>query len=167
MLDVSSARELSLTAQGLVEPRFLDAMGHMNVAWYVSAFDRAFDQLFARLGLDPEALKRANASTFAADVHVSYQRELREGDPLRVTLRLLGFDAKRFHFFQEMYHAREGYLAATAEWLILYIDMSRRRVAAMPDALQQRLARILEAHARLPRPALAGRSVGLENRRPT
>jgi acyl-CoA thioester hydrolase len=147
-----------------VRPEWIDSNGHMNVAYYVRAFDLAFDAIYERLGLGSETLKAVGASTFAAEMHITYQREVLEGDPLRITTQLLGFDAKRAHYIQCMYHAREGYLAATNEWLILYIDMTRRRVGTMPEALQQRMARVLDAHAGLPLPPEAGRRISLSNR---
>src|SRR3546814_10081859 len=65
------------------------------------------------LGLGAAHRAATGGSTFAGDIHLTYRRELREGDPLRVTSKLLGFDEKRLRFFQHMYHAEEGFLAAT------------------------------------------------------
>ena len=55
-----------------------------------------------------------------------------------------------------MYHAREGYLAATNELLSLHIDTRRRRSTPFPDDLLARWARIHAGHAALPRPPEAG-----------
>jgi acyl-CoA thioester hydrolase len=153
-------------AEGLVvRPEWIDYNGHMNIAYYVKAFDEAFEQVSSSIGIGAELLERANASTFTAELHLTYQRELHEGDPLRVTMQLLGHDAKRMHFLECMYHAREGYLAATSEWMLLYIDMNQRKAAAMPEAMQRHLARVLDAHAKLPIPPEAGRAIALKNRR--
>lgn len=149
-----------------VRPEWIDYNGHMNIAYYLKAFDEAFDRTYPLLGLGGGALKAANASTFTAELHLTYQRELRERDPLRVSTQLLGFDAKRSHYVQCMYHAGDGQLSATCEWLLLYMDMTLRKAAAMPEAMQRRLARVLEAHGRLPVPAAVGRAIGLANRRP-
>ena len=54
--------------------------------------------------------KTAKCSTFTAEVHVRYLRELLVDTPVRVTFRLLGFDHKRMHYFEELHHA-EGRLA--------------------------------------------------------
>src|SRR5882724_933606 len=77
----------------------------------------------------------------------------------------LDFDDKRGHFLQCLYHGGENYLAATQEWLMLFVDLGTRRVAAMPDWLQQRLAAVQAAHAALPVPPVVGRSIRLGNRR--
>lgn len=149
-----------------VLPEWIDHNGHMNIAYYVVAFDQAVDQVFHQFGFVPEVMRKANASSFTSELHITYQRELMQGDPLRVTTQLLGFDPKRLHFIQCMYHATEGYLAATMEWLLLYVDMTVRRVAVMPESLQRHLARVLEAHRALPIPPEVGRKISLDAKRP-
>ncbi len=149
-----------------VRPEWIDFNGHMNIAYYVAAFDQAFDQVYREFGFEPEMMRAHNASNFTSELHVTYQRELMQGDPIRVTTQLLGFDAKRLHLVQCMYHAGDGYLAATLEWLLLHIDMTARRVAPMPEALQQRLAKVLEAHRAVPVPPEVGRKISLDAKRP-
>jgi len=145
---------------------WIDSNGHMNVVHYLTAFDQSFDEVYELVGITVRQLSRVSGTTFAAELHITYQRELLEGDPIRVTSQLVAFDDKRMHWIQCMYHRREGYLAATAEWLLLYVDLAERKVATMPEDLEQRLRRIHEAHARLPRPAVTGRGIDIANRRP-
>jgi acyl-CoA thioester hydrolase len=149
-----------------VQAEWIDLNGHMNIAWYLTAFDRAFDEAYERMGLTLEVLKKTGSTTFAAEMHITYQRELLKGDPLRVATQLIGFDAKRMHWMQTMYHRREGYLAATAEWLILHVDLRKRKVAAIPAALKAQLETILVAHSSLPRPPETGRHIDLKNHKP-
>ena len=149
-----------------VLPEWIDANGHMNIAYYIAAFDRAFDQVYDQFGFTRAMMRERNASSFTSELHVTYQRELMQGDPLRVTTQLLGFDPKRLHFIQCMYHATDGYLAATMEWLLLHVDMTARRVATMPESLQQHLARVLEAHRQVAVPPEVGRKISLDAKRP-
>jgi acyl-CoA thioester hydrolase len=148
--------------EGQVIPEWIDINGHMNVAYYVLAFDYATDKLFDFIGVGGNYLEVRGLSMFALEAHVTYQRELHLGDPLRVTTQLLGFDAKRLHFFHRMYHGTEDFLAATSEWLGMHIDMEARRSAPFPDDISARLAEITEAHASLPRPPEVGRVIGLK-----
>ena len=150
----------------MVQAEWIDLNGHMNVAWYLTAFDRAFDKPYQRLGITQEALEKTGSSTFAAEMHITYQRELLLGDPLRIETQLIGFDTRRMHWVQVMYHATKGYRAATAEWLILHVNIRVRRVATMPDYLEAELKAIQKAHAHLPRPPETGRRIDLENRKP-
>lgn len=146
---------------------WIDPNSHMNVAYYLKVFDQSFDEVYEAVGITVQQLSRVSGTTFAAELHVTYQRELTEGDPIRVTSQLIAYDAKRMHWIQCMYHRHDGFLAATAEWLLLYVNLGERKVSTMPDDLQQRLARIREAHARLPRPAVTGRGIDIANRRPS
>lgn len=149
-----------------VLPEWIDANGHMNIAYYVAAFDHAFEKVYEQFGFTPEVMEARKTSSFTSELHVTYQRELMVGDPIRVTTQILGFDAKRCHFVQCMYHARDGYLAATLEWLLLYIDMTTRRVTTMPEALQRHLARVVAAHKAIPLPPEVGRRISLDAKRP-
>ena len=55
-----------------------------------------------------------------------------------------------------MFHADEGFLAATYESLSVHVDIAARRTADMPAELFDRLARVLEAHRALARPWQVG-----------
>jgi len=147
-----------------VRPEWIDYNGHMNVAYYVLAFDYATDAFFDFLGLDKPYRDSSGNSTFAVEAHLTYQREVAEGDPLRFTTQLLGFDDKRLHFLHHMYHADEGFLAATSEWLSLHIDLQVRRVSVMPGSIKTRLAQLMDAHEGLPRPPEVGRVISCPKR---
>jgi acyl-CoA thioester hydrolase len=150
----------------IVRPEWVDYNGHMNVGYYPVAFDLGFDHVYGFLGVGGADIGRTGISTFVAETHFTYQRELNQGDRLRITTHLLGHDAKRLHVFQHMYHAGEGYLAATGEWLILCVELRQRKVIAMPAWLHERVQRVCAAHKNLPRPPEVGRSVSLSAGRP-
>ena len=84
-------------------------------------------------------------------MHVRYLRELREGDPVRVTVQLLDYDAKRIHYFETLKHADEGWVSATSENMTLHVDMGAKKVAPFPQSVLDRLAVMKAAHAHLPR----------------
>ena len=138
----------------------------MNVAYYVLVFDHATDELFDYIGLDEAYRKGKGYTTFTLEAQVTYQREVLEGDPLRITTQLLDHDHKRAHYFHRMYHAEEGWLAATNELLSLHIDTGKRRSAPFPDDILARWEEIHTAHAQLPRPSEAGRGMGIRRRPP-
>lgn len=140
------------SATAVVLPDWIDNNGHMNVGYYHVVFDIAASPFFTFLGLGREYRQRTGASTFALESHLNFLREVKEGAPLRFEARLIDFDHKRLHFYQEMFHATEGYLAATYESLSIHMDMAQRRTAPMPAELSARLAQVKEAHDRLPRP---------------
>ena len=144
------------SSKEVILPDWIDYNGHMNVAYYVLVFDHATDEFFDFMGLTVEFRAAGNVSAFTAEMHVNYIREVKQGDEVFVTTQLLGYDAKRFHYFHRMYHAAQGYLAATSELLCLYVDMNARRVAPMPSLIMDRLAEIKQSHSELPIPEEIG-----------
>lgn len=147
-----------------VEPQWIDYNGHMNMAWYHVLFDRAVDEAFAQAGLGPDYLEARGMSTFAAECHILYKREISTGDKVRVTLQLVGFDEKRLHFYMEMRHAAEGWVAAATENLALHVDMKTRKVTPFPPDILANLAIMQAAHGQMKRPELIGRIIGLSAR---
>ena len=65
-----------------------------------------------------------------------------------------------------MYHAADGFLAATNELVSLHVSEATRRGAPMAPEILDRLARVQAVHDTLPRPAHVGRRMGL-GARPT
>lgn len=143
-----------------VEPQWIDYNGHLNMAYYNVLFDRGADDLFLEFGVGPDYRETRNFSTFSAEFHVCYLRELKEGDRVFVRSQLIDMDEKRFHFYQELCH-EDGWVSATGEGLGLHIDMSGPRVAPMPDDVEARMRAIFEQHKMLPRPDRVGRRIGI------
>jgi acyl-CoA thioester hydrolase len=100
-----------------------------------------------------------------AEMHVRYLREVHETTPVKVAVQLLDYDAKRMHLFEQLVHAEEGWISATSENMTLHVDMTAKKVAPFPASVMQALARVKEAHARLPQPDGAGRRVAMPERR--
>lgn len=144
-----------------VSPDWIDYNGHMNVGYYGVAFDKATDALLDHLGLGEEYRNQFNASMFIVEAHMTYDREVSEGDLLRFETRVLDADDKRLHMFHTMYHESEGYLAATNELMGLHVDLTRRRSAPFPEAARERIVKLARAHAGLDRPAQRGRIIGI------
>src|SRR5262249_35935715 len=144
-----------------VEPQWIDYNGHLNMAYYNVLFDRAVDEVYELLGIGLNYLKRDHHSTFTAEVHIRYVRELHEGDPVRVTFQLLDYDSKRIHYFEQLFHATEGWVSATSENMTLHVDMASKKVAPFPATVMGTLARMKPAHPQLPRPEGGGRRIGM------
>jgi acyl-CoA thioester hydrolase len=145
-----------------VEPGWIDYNGHLNMAYYNVLFDRAVDEVYAVLGLGLDYVETTRRSTFTAEAHVRYLRELLVGAPVRVTFRLLDFDAKRLHYFEQLVHAEEGWLSATSENMALHVDMAAKKTAPFPPDVAVRLGRMKAAHDRLPLPDGIGRRIEMK-----
>jgi len=150
-----------------VRPEWIDHNRHMNMGYYLVVFDFATDAFFAWVGVGAEHRRTRGFTTFCLEAHVTYHREVRADDPLRFTTLLLGHDEKRLHYLHAMYHATDGWLAATNELMSLHVSQATRRAAPMATEILGRLGEIQAAHDRLPRPPQAGRRIGLSEGRAT
>jgi acyl-CoA thioester hydrolase len=148
-----------------IEPQWIDYNGHLNMAYYNVMFDRAIDELWLVLGIGPSYKKTRNSSTFTAECHVRYLREIRLGQQLQVSVYLLAADEKRLHTFEELRHANEGWLSATSENMTMHIDMGQRKTAPFPPDIRATLDAMAKAHATVPRPEVIGRAIAMPSRK--
>lgn len=147
-----------------IKDAWIDFNGHMNVGYYVVAFDEVSVDILGQLGIDEAYRQREQASTFALEMHVTYEREMLPKAPYVVKSRLLDADHKRLHLFHEMYHAEEGWLAATNELITMHMDMRERRSAPFPPAVQDKVDVLKAAHADMPWPDRQGRTIGIKRK---
>ena len=80
---------------------------------------------------------------------------------MRITSRMLGADAKRLHYFHEMFHAEQGHRVASQELLALHIDLRVRRTTAFAPELLERIQGVVRAAAEEPVPAGVGRRIAM------
>ena len=109
-----------------VEQAWIDYNGHMNMAYYSLLFDQALDHVFDLLGIGAAYVRDQQGSCFTMEAHITYLQEVKLGDRLRIEFQLLDWDSKRLHYFERMYHAGDGYLAATSEQICMHVDMRSR-----------------------------------------
>ncbi len=146
-----------------IEPEWIDYNGHLNMAYYNVLFDRGSDAAFELLGMGPNYARQRRHTTYVAEAHVCYVRELHLGDTVAVTFQLLDHDEKRIRAYQEIHHA-DGWLAATSETLTLHVDMSGPKVAPFPDDVMNKVEAMRAAHADLPSPQRAGASIAIRRK---
>ncbi|MEE4660923.1 MAG: thioesterase family protein [Halieaceae bacterium] len=150
------------TTHAAVLPDWIDYNGHMNMGYYLVAFDQiATDGFYDHLGIGIAHKQAAGKSTFSLAANIDFVAELREGAPLRFTTQLVDYDHKRLHFFHSLYHAEEGFLAATNENLGMYIDMHTRRSTTFDEAQMARFQQELERGQALGSPEALGRRLGI------
>ena len=117
-----------VTTTAKVLPEWLDYNDHMNVAYYIAVFDIGIDDLKAVYGIDPAYIETQKRSTVALEAHITYQNEASLDEVLTVRSRILDFDAKRTHLYQEMYRGED--LLATQETLSISFDLRARKSCA-------------------------------------
>ncbi len=141
-------------------PEWLDYNGHMNVAYYVLAFDQATDVFYESLGIGLDYVQRG-MSVFTLGMNVDYMREMFSGQTAVIRTQLLDVDHKRLHYIHQMFEKESGELAAINECLCMNVDMQETRSAPFPAVTQANLSSILALHQQLPRPPQAGRTLAI------
>jgi acyl-CoA thioester hydrolase len=152
--------------EGVVLPEWIDVNGHLNLAYYMVLFDYATDAMYDALGLGAEYRAATGNSTFTAETHIIYERELLVHERVRVTSHLLAVDSKRIHYFHEMFHAEKGHRVAAQELMALHMDMRSRRTAPMPPDLLLRLQAVAQARQGAPLPNGVGRRIAMPAQKP-
>jgi acyl-CoA thioester hydrolase len=147
--------------RGTVLNAWTDWNGHMNVGYYVVAFDHATGQIFNNLGLPYEYTSNRIGMYFVLEAHVNYVSEMKEGDGFRVRSQILDHDHKRVHLFHTMFAEDDGRLVATNELMLMNIDYASRRSAPWPEWAMERIETMAAAHAGLPRPEQAGSVIAI------
>ena len=149
---------------GTVLEEWLDWNGHMNVGYYVVAFDKATTTLCRQFGLAAEYTREKIGMYFVLECHVNYEKELVGGEAFRIRTQILDYDQKRLHLFHTMYEPDGGATVSTNELMVMNIDYASRRPAPWPAWAWDRLNLIGPGHLALPRPRQAGSIIGI--RRP-
>ena len=75
-----------------VRSEWVDYNGHMSEAFYTLVFGYATDALLDFIGMDGPYRRRTATSVYTLETHITYLREVGEGEPLIVTTRLLDSD---------------------------------------------------------------------------
>ena len=143
----------------VVRPEWIDYSGHMNIGYYLLPFENASSVFCQHVGLSRRYRERTNHALFAAETHVTFEREVKEADRLRFTTQLIAWGPRWINCIHCMHQAEAGYLAATNQVLFVHVNLETRRSAPLPDGQQATLREIMASHAELPIPEQAGRAI--------
>jgi len=145
-----------VTLDRVVPPDWADYNGHMNEAHYLGVFSEATDQMLHWAGLDADCVAQG-FSVFTVETHIRHLGEVNIGERIAVTTRVIAGGGKKFHVWHELRVG--GRLCATAEQLLLHMDLGIRRSAPPRADVAAWLGAAAAAHGGLPLPEGLGRSV--------
>jgi acyl-CoA thioesterase FadM len=144
----------------LTVPRaWVDRDGRLVPAFCLKLFDDAGDALTRLAGMGEAYTRATHNSWVALESHLAFLAPAAAGDALVVESCVLDLDAKKIHVYQAL--SRDGVLLATHEQLGLHFNTATRRGCPFEPAVHAALAQLQAARAAFPRPAGAGRRIGL------
>jgi len=147
-----------------VLPEWIDHNGHMNVAYYVLAFDLVTDAVYETWGLGLDYPEREKHSIFTLGMNIDYVSEVFNGEPLSVTTQLLDMDHKRIHYLHTMVHGNDDRLVARNECLCMNISLDNRRSAPFPSSVRNKLKPVFLEHQKLAMPDGVGRTLRIPHK---
>ncbi|MEU5658679.1 acyl-CoA thioesterase [Streptomyces sp. NPDC047737] len=109
----------------------LDTQGHLNQAVYLQYAEHARWELLREAGLPQEKLLAHGIGPVQLEVTVTYLRELRGGDRVRVSCELLHGSGKTFEVRQQIVK-EDGTVAAEIRGVGGILDLTARRLIADP-----------------------------------
>ena len=145
----AQVRQLPRFHQATIGPEYLDAMGHMNIRWYMAFYDETAWGFAEAMGMDVAYFHAHESGVFALQHYIRYLAEVMPGDEIAIHGRLVGVGEKRFHWMGFMLNETHDRLASTIEAVAAHADMRVRRIAPFPRPLLARLEAILAEHAAL------------------
>ncbi len=130
------------THSGVVYPANCDAMGHMNVQYYVAAFDQAMWHLVHGLGY--QAAWQTEREHGWADVQhfVSFSKELKVGSLFYVESGVVAIGEKSLTSVHKMFNM-DGELCARDEIKSVYFDLRQRRGIPLPQTLRDKAEQLM------------------------
>ena len=108
---------------------WVDYNNHLNMAYYVLIFDKAWEVALEKFQMGERAAKTSERSTMVVETNTKYISEVKEGEEVDIFISYFNHDKKRLHYKLEMYEKSKNILSATTEVLSLYIDLNIRKVA--------------------------------------
>ena len=121
------------TRNQVVHGEWIDYNGHMNVAYYTLAFDKALDFFFEDVvDIGPSFVEKNKEGPFALKASYNYFSELLEGENFFVDISVLDFDLKRVHVCGEMRKNKSLELSAVFETVLMNMDLNERKVKQYP-----------------------------------
>lgn len=134
-----------------------DAMGHLNVGFYVAKSMEGLAGLAAELGMAGAFAPDARATLIVREQHIRFLREARPGAPLIMTGGVVALDECEARLLFLLRH-RSGELAASFQTLVVHATADDGRSFPWPERMRHRAAALA---VEVPE-AAAPRSLGLE-----
>lgn len=126
--------------RGSVTPWECDVTEHLTVAYYYDRFADAVLTLLQDRGVGVDYMREQRAGFVSVACDTRYLREFRKGDILHIESGLTAVEEKRITAVHRVIDSANGDICSEMVHSLLYIDLERRRAAAIPPALASSLS---------------------------
>ena len=141
----AEVRELPTLLKATVEPRWIDANGHMNIRHYLELNAEGTTILCdGHLGINDAYRAVRRMGVFTAEHHLKYFSELHLGEQLSVHVRVLDRSDKAIHMMGLLVDDTHDRLANTLELTLVHVDMDSRSATPMPAEVASGFDRFID-----------------------
>ncbi len=147
-----------------IKPEWMDHNGHLNVAYFVLAFDYATDAVYEEWEIGEHYPDDSGCSVYTLGMDVDYLAELFAGDEVIVSTQLLDWDHKRIHYYHRMLNAKTNEVVAVNECLVMNVHLESRRSAPFPETVQKKLNQVMDEQEGLEKPEKSGRRLSIRKK---
>ena len=128
------------TYRGHVLASERDAIGHMNIQFYLACLSQAMQSTFSLIGVHPEDVQKTGRGFAAVDQNNRYCAELLPGDIVHMMSALIDYTPKSMIVNHRLYNSATGELSFDATTTVLHFDTNKRKVISFTDDMLERLA---------------------------
>ena len=147
-----------LTFSTKIPKEWADYNGHMTEARYLECFSEATTEMMSIVGADEKYIANIG-SYFTVETHIRHLDEVQIGECVNAKTQVIYGENKKLHLFHWLYHD-DGRLLATAEHMLIHVDLKTRSASMPNDLVISRTELIYDAHKKLPKPEGLSRAVG-------
>ncbi len=133
--------EQLVTVHRVIPIDWMDYNAHMNESRYGQVFSDAADTVLRLAGAD-ETYVASGGSFFTVDCHIQYRNETLPGETVRCLTRIAPLDGKKLKLSHEMRRASDETLLASADQLLVHVDMSTRKSSIPPPHIASALSQL-------------------------
>jgi len=125
------------TFRGVVYPAQCDAMGHMNVQYFIAALDQSLWHLMLAIGFSPRWIVERHEGWADVRYEIDFKGELRAGDLFVVEAGIVKLGRTSMTTIHRICEAEGRSIAAEALAVSVYFDLSQRHSKELPVKIRE------------------------------
>ncbi len=133
-----------LTYQGVVYPAQCDAMGHMNVQYYIAAFDQSLWHLMAAAGYSADWIKDRKEGWADRRYEIDFRQELPVGSLFEIQSSVVKVGRTSLITRHRLTNKADGALCAELLAVSVYFDLAARQSLPLPTAIVAAAGNLVE-----------------------
>ncbi|RFZ87529.1 acyl-CoA thioesterase [Shinella sp. WSJ-2] len=133
-----------LTYQGVVYPAQCDAMGHMNVQYYIAAFDQSSWHLMAAAGYSADWIRDRREGWADRRYEIDFRQELPVGSLFEIHSSVVKVGRTSLTTRHRLTNKVDGVLCAELLAVSVYFDLAARQSLPLPAAIVAAAGNLVE-----------------------